>query len=370
MFKHLLSLFLVLHISANSASANTPSHLLNTTNQHFLPKTWDFCPTDHLFWRNTFTTPIARLFTAVAKNTADNIPVSSYKPIHSLVSISSTNPPTLSTDGLALVPYDSILDQFINQTINHLKVVQQQNNECWVKPCINTHTYMCPFQKHVRDNRFGGKNREDILEVCANASTYTNGDTSTDPSKDYVGTYSRFVNPNNVTLAVKIMRSSLKLVADRITELVENVYVQYRNEIDSDDTDNENAAATLRCEEVFASHTAGEIVQLHHDTDNQGSLDTVVVWLPFNPVISNPFVVEGRNNKWYGTHGLVPGEALIYIAPGHGNGNALGPGRSPQHGSAMLPTDLMEDLVEDETDFNVVRNRRRVLFVLRVEKKK
>ena len=85
-----------------------------------------------------------------------------------------------------------------------------------------------------------------------------------------------------------------------------------------------------------------------------------MAWLPLNTVNSNPFIIQGLE-QWYGTHGLAVGEALLYIAPGSGV-------HSPEHGTAMLPTDLLEDLSEYRTDRGVAKERRRLIFVLRVTK--
>ena len=56
---------------------------------------------------------------------------------------------------------------------------------------------------------------------------------------------------------------------------------------------------------------------------------------------------------------MVPGEALAYWAPAP-------PSSSPNHGSALLPTDVQAELLGSATDARAAANRRRLIFVLRV----
>jgi hypothetical protein len=325
-------LFLLCHM-LEVVSLLSPLQVNTTKLSPFLHanQKWKFCPSDVNFWRE-------RAKTVIIWNSTE---------LHSLV-FSKTK---LSTHGFQLLEYNEKLSTLVEKTRNLLNNVLKKDKED-------------PFQYHVRDYRFNGPNREDVLEVCADHS-YRN--------------YARTVNPQNVTASVKNMRKSLKELSEQLEVLATKVYAQYRKELAQYSNINATSGITsqknslnryetlasletspiqLYCEEVFASHSAVEGVSIHSDTDNDGPLDTVVVWIPLNQVQSNPFVIQGQS-KWYGTHGLNVGEALMYLTPGPDLA-------SPAHGTAMLPTDLEEDLVEYKTDHGVSFERRRLLFVLRV----
>ena len=304
-------------------------------NIHLQPRSWNFCPSNKSFWRSTASTVVGRLFIEMGTH---EIPA--YVPITSLVSTDYLTP-TLSTHGFTMLQYDSLLKSLVKKTRDLLDILLEQGED--------------PFLFHVRDNRFGGQQREDVLEVCSEHS---------------FGGFAKPVDPNNTTAAVNNMRAALLLVAERVEMLVTPVYTNYRAELlqiggepDRYETLEkiETSPLHLQCEEVFASHTACESVEAHIDTDNSGPLDTVVVWLPLNLVQSNPLALQGQD-KWWGTQGLDIGEAVAYLAPGPNLA-------SPLHGSAILPTDLRDDLKEWQTDHRVARERRRLLFVLRVKGK-
>jgi hypothetical protein len=279
------------------------------------PRVWHFCPSDPSFWRERGRTVLA---------------LNGLK-LHSLLSSPAAD---LSTHGFTMLHSNAKLAQLVDHTRELLDIVLETDQQD-------------PFLYHVRDNRFGGPDREDILEAC---------------SKD--SAFARVVNLN-ATTSVKNMRTSLKALSQHVVLLATKKYIKYRQELDqyeNNSNSNTTNSSTLRlhCEELFASHSAIEEVLLHSDTANQGPLDTLVAWLPLNTVNSNPFIIQGLE-QWYGTHGLAVGEALLYIAPGSGV-------HSPEHGTAMLPTDLLEDLSEYRTDRGVAKERRRLIFILRVTK--
>ena len=308
--------------AATANALRIPTHI-NTSASSIAPfvhpRVWHFCPSDPSFWRE-------RARTVFALNDTK---------LHSLLSSPAAE---LSTHGFTMLHFNAKLAQLVDHTRELLDTVLETDKQD-------------PFLYHVRDNRFGGPDREDILEVCSKASAFA-----------------RVVNPLNATTSVKNMRTSLKALSQHVVLLAMKKYIKYRQELDQYENNTTNSSnhpleavpLRLHCEELFASHSAVEEVLLHSDTANQGPLDTLVAWLPLNIVNSNPFIIQGQG-QWHGTHGLAVGEALLYIAPGSGV-------HSPEHGTAMLPTDLLEDLSEYKTDRGVAKERRRLVFILRVTK--
>ena len=236
------------------------------------------------------------------------------------------------------------------------------------------------FYHHVRDNRFGGDSRDDVLDVCGHDSVF-----------------GRTVREANASEAVLRARATLKSLVNRATALTGEQYRRYLLEHSRSGssrtavTRDQQLSVRLECEEVFASHTAVDTIVGHLDTDNMGPEMTIAIWLPLNPVLSYPLVIgggaRGGGHGWrslggggghvdemWSTHGLVEGEALAYLAPAP-------PSSSAMHGSAALPTDLYPDDINplvfspedgDFVDFHprrvdpaVARLRHRVIIVAR-----
>ena len=277
--------------------------------------------------------------------------------LHSLASEPS---PRFSTHSFARIGFDATLAELTKSAHEELQRLPTDH-----------------FYHHVRDHRFGGPDREDVLDVCGDHSMF-----------------GRSVSNANASAVVLKARAALKKPVHRATALAAEKYRQYlvehREHSSSSSSKNNprNVKVELKCEEVFASHTAVEMVTGHADTANMGPGMTIAIWLPLNPVLSYPLVIgggaRGAGHAWsslgsvsdemWSTHGLVEGEALAYLAPAP-------PSSSAMHGSAVLPTDLYPhdinplvfsseegdflDFLPENVDRTLTQSRHRIIIVAR-----